>query len=85
MVKTDNFQRPVLSLRISITNRCNIRCFYCHHDGIIPQEYEMTPEEIEKIARVAKNIGIKKISTVVPLKFILYQNYPNPFNPSTII
>jgi cyclic pyranopterin phosphate synthase len=61
MVKTDNFQRPVLSLRISITNRCNIRCFYCHHDGIIPQEYEMTPEEIEKIARVAKNIGIKKI------------------------
>ncbi len=61
MVKTDNFQRPVLSLRISITNRCNINCFYCHHDGIIPQEYEMTPREIERIARVAKNIGIRKI------------------------
>jgi GTP 3',8-cyclase len=60
-MKTDNFQRPVLSLRISITNRCNIRCFYCHHDGLIPQEYEMTPQEIETIARVAKNVGIKKI------------------------
>jgi len=60
-MKTDNFHRPVLSLRISITNRCNIHCFYCHHDGIIPQEYEMTPQEIETIARVAKNVGIKKI------------------------
>ena len=59
--KTDKFQRPVLSLRISITNRCNINCFYCHHDGIIAKEYEMTPSEIERIARVAKNIGIKKI------------------------
>ncbi len=60
-VKTDDFQRPVLSLRISITNRCNIRCFYCHHDGMIPQEYEMTSSEMERIAIVAKNLGIKKI------------------------
>ena len=59
--KTDNFQRPIVSLRISITNRCNIHCFYCHHDGIIPQEYEMTPHEIERISIIAKNIGIKKI------------------------
>lgn len=61
MLKTDKFQRPVLSLRISVTNRCNINCFYCHHDGIIPQEYEMTPHEIERIARIARNIGIRKI------------------------
>ncbi|MBP1944966.1 GTP 3',8-cyclase MoaA [Methanobacterium petrolearium] len=59
--KTDNFQRPIISLRISITNRCNIRCFYCHHDGIIPQEYEMTPQEIERISIISKNIGIRKI------------------------
>lgn len=38
-----------------------MKCFYCHHDGIIPQNYEMTPEEIERIVRVAKEIGIKKI------------------------
>lgn len=61
ILKTDNYQRPVLSIRISITNRCNINCFYCHHDGIIPQEYEMEPSEIERIARVARNLGIKKI------------------------
>ncbi|HHT18845.1 MAG: GTP 3',8-cyclase MoaA [Euryarchaeota archaeon] len=60
-LKTDNFQRPIISLRISITNRCNIHCFYCHHDGIIPQEYEMNSQEIERISLIAKNIGIKKI------------------------
>jgi cyclic pyranopterin phosphate synthase len=58
---TDKFQRPITSLRISITNRCNVNCFYCHHDGIIPQKYEMTPSEIEKISRVAREIGIKKL------------------------
>lgn len=60
-LQTDKFHRPIISLRISITNRCNIRCFYCHHDGIIPQEYEMTPSEIGRISLIAKNIGIKKI------------------------
>lgn len=58
---TDKFQRPIISLRISITNRCNVKCFYCHHDGIIPQDYEMTSREIEIIARIARGIGIKKI------------------------
>lgn len=60
-LKTDNFNRPIISLRISITNRCNINCFYCHHDGIIPQKYEMNSPEIERICLIAKNIGIKKI------------------------
>ena len=60
-IQIDSYQRPVLSLRISITNRCNINCFYCHHDGIIAQKYEMTPSEIERIARIAINLGIEKI------------------------
>jgi len=61
MTVKDKFQRPVYSLRISITNRCNADCFYCHHDGIIPQEYEMTSDEIYRISKVAKDIGIRKI------------------------
>lgn len=60
-LKTDNFQRPIISLRISITNRCNINCFYCHHDGILLQEYEMSSQEIERISVIARKIGIKKI------------------------
>ncbi len=58
---TDNFKRPLISLRISITNRCNVKCFYCHHDGIVPEAYEMTSQEIERIVIVAKEIGIEKI------------------------
>ncbi|KUK74891.1 MULTISPECIES: GTP 3',8-cyclase MoaA [Methanobacterium] len=61
MTVTDNYQRPIISLRISITNRCNVNCFYCHHDGILPQKYEMTPDEIHRIAQVAHSIGVRKI------------------------
>lgn len=57
----DNFQRPIISLRISITNRCNVKCFYCHHDGILPQKYEMSADEIFSVSKVAHSIGIKKI------------------------
>lgn len=58
---TDKYQRPIISLRISITNRCNVSCFYCHHDGILPKSYEMTVDEIYKILKIAKKIGIDKI------------------------
>lgn len=57
----DKFQRPIKSIRISLTNRCNIKCFYCHHDGIMPQSYEMTPLEIERIAKISRELGIGKI------------------------
>jgi cyclic pyranopterin phosphate synthase len=61
MTVSDKFERPIISLRISITNRCNVRCFYCHHDGIIPESYEMTPDEIYRVAKVAASIGVQKI------------------------
>ena len=57
----DKYQRPIISLRISITNRCNVSCFYCHHDGILPKSYEMTVDEIYKILKIAKKVGISKI------------------------
>ncbi|HML04441.1 MAG TPA: GTP 3',8-cyclase MoaA [Methanobacterium sp.] len=61
MTVADKFERPIISLRISITNRCNVRCFYCHHDGIIPESYEMTSDEIFRVAKVASDIGVQKI------------------------
>lgn len=61
MTAKDKYERPVFSLRISITNRCNVRCFYCHHDGIIPQSYEMTADEIYRVAKIAADIGVGKI------------------------
>jgi GTP 3',8-cyclase len=61
MKTTDRYKRPVISLRISITNRCNVKCFYCHHDGIVAQDYEMSSEEIYRVAKIAKGIGVDKI------------------------
>lgn len=57
----DNFNRPIISLRLSITNRCNINCLYCHHDGMLPSHEEMTPDELFKILSLAKDMGVKKI------------------------
>ncbi|MCQ2979333.1 MAG: GTP 3',8-cyclase MoaA [Clostridia bacterium] len=57
----DRYDRVILSLRISITNRCNVNCIYCHHDGMLDTRSEMTPDEIFHICKLAKKIGVEKI------------------------
>ena len=57
----DTYNRPIISLRISITNLCNIQCFYCHHDGMLNSKEEITSDEIFQIAKVAKNLGVEKV------------------------
>lgn len=60
-VVKDKYERPILSLRITITNRCNENCLYCHHDGMVTSKDEMTPDELYTICKIAKRIGVKKI------------------------
>lgn len=57
----DRYQRPIISLRITLTNRCNINCLYCHHDGMVTSKDEMTADELYTICKIAKSIGVKKI------------------------
>ena len=57
----DNFERPIISLRITLTNRCNVNCVYCHHDGMVSSKQEMTADELYTICKIAKNLGVKKI------------------------
>lgn len=57
----DRYQRPIISLRITLTNRCNVNCLYCHHDGMVTSKDEMTADELYTICKIAKNIGVKKI------------------------
>ena len=57
----DSYQRPIISLRITITNRCNVNCVYCHHDGMVSSKQEMTADELYKICKIAKDIGVQKI------------------------
>ncbi len=57
----DSYSRPIDYLRISLTQRCNHACFFCHHEGEIGMGCEMTAEEIENLVRVANRRGIRRI------------------------
>ena len=57
----DRFSRPIISLRITLTNRCNVNCVYCHHDGMVSSSQEMTSDELYTICKIAKSLGVKKI------------------------
>ncbi len=61
---SDSFQRPINYLRISVTDRCNLRCIYCMPaEGVPLMSHEdiLTYEEICTIARVAAELGINKV------------------------
>lgn len=59
----DSYGRIIDYMRISITDRCNLRCRYCMPEGIskIPMEDILRYEEIEQICRVASELGIRKL------------------------
>jgi cyclic pyranopterin phosphate synthase len=60
----DTFGRSHDNLRISITDRCNIRCFYCMpEEGVkfVAHREILSFEEIERVARIAVGLGIRKI------------------------
>src|SRR6266487_4472832 len=60
----DTFGRAHDNLRISVTDRCNIRCFYCMpEEGVKFEKREniLTFEEIERFVRVAVTLGIRKL------------------------
>jgi GTP 3',8-cyclase len=60
----DSFNRKHSYLRISVTDRCNLRCVYCMpHDGIEWKRNEdlLTFEEIVRVARLLVSMGVNKI------------------------
>jgi cyclic pyranopterin phosphate synthase len=61
---SDSFQRPINYLRISVTDRCNLRCIYCMpSDGIrlLPHQAILTYEEINDVVEAAAELGINKV------------------------
>ena len=61
---SDSFQRPINYLRISVTDRCNLRCIYCLPPGgvgLISHGEILTYEEIYTVAQAAAELGINKI------------------------
>ncbi len=59
----DRFGRVHNNLRISVTDRCNIRCIYCMPESVefLPRADLLTFEEIVRFVRIAATLGIDKI------------------------
>ncbi len=61
---SDSFNRPVNYLRISVTDRCNLRCLYCMPaDGVslLSHDEILSYEEINIVAKAAAALGINKL------------------------
>src|SRR5687767_1876910 len=60
----DTLGRAHNSLRISVTDRCNIRCFYCMPEENVrfrPRHELLSFEEITRLARVMASLGVNKL------------------------
>jgi cyclic pyranopterin phosphate synthase len=63
-VLRDSYARAIRDLRVSLTDRCNFRCFYCLPHGeppIAPKEQMLSYEEIEYVCEIFVSLGIQKI------------------------
>ena len=61
---SDSFQRPINYLRISVTDRCNLRCIYCMPPGgvdLMSHDDILSYEEIQTVAQAAAELGINKV------------------------
>ncbi len=64
MAHLDAYNRPISYLRISVTDRCNLRCVYCMPpEGVPwrPHDQILSYEEIEPVVRAAAELGVSKV------------------------
>ncbi len=68
MTITDQLQRPLRDLRISVTDRCNFRCTYCMPKEVFGDDYVFMPksellsfEEMTRLAKLFVEFGVKKV------------------------
>jgi cyclic pyranopterin phosphate synthase len=64
----DTFGRPLETLRVSITDRCNFRCVYCMPKEVFGRDYAflerkelLSLEEIERVVRVFAHLGVRTV------------------------
>jgi GTP 3',8-cyclase len=61
---TDTLGRPLRNLRISVTDRCNMRCRYCMPEAEyvwLPRESILNFEELDRLAGIFAGLGVRKI------------------------
>ena len=64
----DDFGREVTGIRVSLTDRCNFDCIYCHNEGLgdtrgpmAPQDDEITADEVVRILEVVAEYDVRKV------------------------
>ncbi len=59
----DSFGRTVTYLRVSVTDRCDLRCVYCmaEHMTFLPKAQVLTLEELDRISSAFVGLGVKKL------------------------
>ena len=64
----DNFGRPLLNLRVSVTQRCDYNCTYCHSEGEVKHVrnaaancVEMSSDEIVRLAKLTIDLGVTRV------------------------
>ncbi|MFC3811961.1 GTP 3',8-cyclase MoaA [Lacihabitans lacunae] len=60
----DNHGRPINYLRLAVTDRCNLRCFYCMpHEGIefLPKNHLLSYEEMLRLIKLMAEMGVSKV------------------------
>ena len=64
----DEFNREVTGIRVSLTDRCNFDCVYCHNEGLgdtrgpmDPQDEEMTADDVVRTLEVVSEFGVEKV------------------------
>ena len=65
---TDDFGREVTGVRVSLTDRCNFDCVYCHNEGLgdtrgpmDPQDDEMGTDDVVRFLEVAEEFGVEAV------------------------
>lgn len=64
----DGFNRKINYLRISLTDRCNLRCYYCMPNGPtdwVDTKNLLSASEIQEVVKVGASMGINKIRLTV--------------------
>jgi molybdenum cofactor biosynthesis protein A len=64
LILYDNHNRPLNYLRLAVTDRCNLRCFYCmpqERIQYLPKKEILTFEEMERLVTLMANLGITKV------------------------
>ena len=65
---SDTFGREVTGVRVSLTDRCNFDCVYCHNEGLgdtrgpgAPREHEMSADDVVRFLEVVSEFGVDSV------------------------